>query len=851
MIATARRLPSLAAAGLGAGTLAALSPLLAAAAAAGTAAVTALLCLPAEGLAAVLSGASFLSGLALEVGPVSVRPEQAAGLAIGIALLPRRGLASLPRVTLLAALWLAVGLLSALVFPEPGRGLVHTARLLATTVPLFALPAALSTPKRAERAWDLFLLFCVVEGLVGVGALAAHLALGTTWGMTIEPRLGIVHPHGTLLEPNLLGALSAAGGLALLLRSAQGTIPVRSRHLALAGALICLGALFASVTRAAWMALPAAALLLLLVAPRRPSAKGERRTRLRLAVAASIGIALAGTVAVVARSDGRLDAASSRMGISGRLRALANPSEDPNIVVRFRTYAAALALFRQSPLAGMGHGAMERIPGSEDRTLRWAGNLEVHLLADTGLAGLCLVLGLLFAIAFRTLGAVRSAPSSEERGRALERLGVLIVVVFCAQATETTWLASFWVVLGLLLSAAPRGARSKPGPLRVLFVHPSDELYGSDRVLLELVRRLDRSRIEPRVLLSTDVTYEGRLTARLRDEGVPTARMRIGVLRRRILASPALFVRFLWDLLCSTIRIALLIRSEKIDIVHANTVTVLPAAFGASLAGRPLVWHIHEIIDERPGRQVLLLLIRLLADWRVAVSDAVCAALGPAGNGRSVSVVKNTVPDRGPLPIPEGQSTVVYVGRISAWKGPEIVVEAAALLRQRHPNARFVLAGDEFGGGAELLTKLRVLAGERGVADRVEFRPFADDVTALYREASVVVCPSVLPEPFGLVVLEAMTAGRAVVASDHGGPRELVVDGETGLLVPPGDASALAAALGALLDDPGRAAAMGRAARERALSSFPIERAVASFEAIYESVAGRPPRPYATDISAA
>lgn len=848
MTAPGRRAAVAAGAGLLGGTVAAASPLLAAAGAAAAAAVAGLVSLPAWGLAAVLVGASFLSGLALPAGGLSIRPEQAAGLLVSLAILPRRGLAPLPGVTLLAALWIGAGLLSGIFFPEPGRVLVHTARLLLTAVPLFALPMLLARREEAERAWDLFLLFSVLEGLAGLAALASHLSLGTTWGVTVEQYLGFAHPHGTLLEPNLLGALSAAGAIALLLRAGRSGEASRTRRLAAVGAAVCLAALLASVTRAAWLALPAAGAAVALACPAGAAARGKRGLR-GLAAALVLLALLAGASLLVLFRDRVDDAAASRTGVVAKVAALASLHEDPNVVVRLRSYAAALGLFRESPLAGAGHGAMERIPGAEDATLAWAGNLEVHLLADTGLVGLFLLLGLVVAVASRTASAARSAADPRERGRALERLGALAVLLFCAQATETTWLASFWVVLGLLLSASPGRATGEGRPLRLLFVHPSDELYGSDRVLLELVRRLDRRRFEPRVLLSTDVPYAGRLTARLAADGVPVERIRIGVLRRRILRSPASLGRYLLDVLVSTARIARLLSRERVDVVHANTVTVLPAAFAAVLTGRRLVWHLHEIVGERPGRAALLGLVRLLSDRLVVVSEAARQALGRAGRGESVAVVPNAVPDRGLLPGPSDPPVVAYIGRLSDRKGPFLVLEAAARLAARHPGARWVFEGDEFGGGGDVLLRLVSRATELGIADRVEFRPFREDVTPLMGEALAVVSPSVLPESFGLVLLEAMTAGRAVVASDHGGPRELVVDGETGLLVPPGDAAALARALGTLLDDPGRAAAMGRAARERALARFPIERAVASFEAIYESVAGR--APYATDISAA
>src|SRR5207248_2162783 len=118
------------------------------------------------------------------------------------------------------------------------------------------------------------------------------------------------------------------------------------------------------------------------------------------------------------------------------------------------SYEAALELFRERPLIGAGHGAMERIAGAEDHRLAWAGNLEIHLLADTGLAGTLAFLGFLGASVGAVWRAHARARGGDEKRRHLERLGALLVLLVCAQATETSWLASFWVLFGLALAAA-------------------------------------------------------------------------------------------------------------------------------------------------------------------------------------------------------------------------------------------------------------------------------------------------------------------------------------------------------------------------------------------------------------
>ena len=767
--------------------------------------------LPAARVSDALVFASFLSGIAIPIGGFNIRPEQVAGPLFAAALLVRPRVGPLPRATLLVAAWVLLGLVSSFGEPEADRALLHTVRLGATVLPVFILPALLVTERDAARAWNGFLVLATLEGAVGLLCLGSHVAFGTSFGVFVEEYLFFVHPQGTLLEPNLLGALSAAALVPLLLRMLDPARHRRERWLTGLASLVLLAALVTSLTRMAWLALLVSFALVLAL-------KGDRRLVRRLVLATAVVVALG---AFLLRE--RL---SERMGVTGKITSLSRIDEDPNVRIRLRTYTAALDLWTGAPLGGRGHGAMERMPGTEDKAMAWVGNLPVHLLADTGVLGLALVLGFVGIVLLRLVRTWIDAGSSERKGAALERLGALSVLLICSQATETSWLASFWVLFGLAWLPARRGADR-----RILYVHPSDELYGSDRVLLELVRRLPE-RFAPSVLLSSDVAYAGRLSARLSALGVPVTRMRIGVLRRQALSSPVRVARYGVDVAVSTLRIAWLLRRERIDVVHANTVTVFPAAFAALLAGKPLVWHIHEIVTDRAGRAVLQALVRALATRLVVVSEAARASIG----GREAIVVPNgieRVEESAPC---EGPPVIAYVGRLSRRKGPDVLLDAFARVAAEHPSARLVFAGDEFGGGDALGDELRGQAERLGVAARVEFRPFREEISDLLREASVVVSPSILPESFGLVLLEAMAHGRPVIASRHGGPAELVVDGETGTLVPPGDRNALAKALGALLSDPAGARRMGDAARERARERYDIDASVARFVELYDAL---------------
>lgn len=184
----------------------------------------------------------------------------------------------------------------------------------------------------------------------------------------------------------------------------------------------------------------------------------------------------------------------------------------------------------------------------------------------------------------------------------------------------------------------------------------------------------------------------------------------------------------------------------------------------------------------------------------------------------ALRVVPPPVPVEPLGPPPPGPPSVLFVGRLEARKGPETVVAAFRQVARAVPGARLVLAGGDSStpGVPSYAAWLRELAHGLGVGDRLEIvgRAGADAVTALRRQASVCVMPSRW-ESFGYVAAEGLAAGRPVVASDVGGLREVVDDGETGFLVGIEDADAWAAALVTLLRDPDRAAGFGRLGARR------------------------------------
>jgi glycosyltransferase involved in cell wall biosynthesis len=186
--------------------------------------------------------------------------------------------------------------------------------------------------------------------------------------------------------------------------------------------------------------------------------------------------------------------------------------------------------------------------------------------------------------------------------------------------------------------------------------------------------------------------------------------------------------------------------------------------------------------------------------------------------------------------IPLDASLVGMVGRLRPWKGQDRFLRAMAHVAEAVPTAWFVLVGGTpFGVEDEYPARLLQLAGELGLGQRTVFTGQLDDVRPALAAMDVFVHPGD-PEPFGLVNVEAMAMARPVVAFAHGALPEIVVDSDTGILVPPENIAALAQAVIHLLEEPARRRALGRAGRTRVEAQFTAVRMAEEVETVLRSV---------------
>jgi len=378
-------------------------------------------------------------------------------------------------------------------------------------------------------------------------------------------------------------------------------------------------------------------------------------------------------------------------------------------------------------------------------------------------------------------------------------------------------------------------------PVRVLSLVASATLGGTERVLLDVVRLLDRTRYEPWVVLPSDGPLVGELEAVGCEVAVIDFLGRAAELGRYSRWEDYLRALRAGPQMAGGIqKVARLVQEARIQIIHSHAVKTHAVTSLLSLVvHRPIIWHIHDFLLGRPGLRWMALAADVVADLLIANSHAVASQFSSSSrfvvihNGVDVEMFRPS----GCTGKDEDQCTIGMVGAFAPWKGQHIFLQAAARVVRQVPRVRFYLIGDVIystAGHREYRSTLAQLVQDLGLEKHVVFGGFRRDIADVLSGLDIVVHCSIEPEPFGRVIVEAMACAKPVIASRAGGVREIISDGVNGLLVPPGDQERLAEALVSLVRDSQRRARLGEAARQRVLETFRIEDQVRKIEQCYE-----------------
>lgn len=294
-------------------------------------------------------------------------------------------------------------------------------------------------------------------------------------------------------------------------------------------------------------------------------------------------------------------------------------------------------------------------------------------------------------------------------------------------------------------------------------------------------------------------------------------------------------------------RLARYIKQQRINLVYTNTISIFESAFAARLAGVPHIWHVHEVLRDKcwthqvlPLRLIKRLILRL-ADTLIYESHSsmkIFEGEHPSPRSRVVYNSLRFLPPRADNTDHDGRERlgllrdsllVGFIGQFIDRKNPLLLIQAISRIKDCG-DARFLFVGD-----GPLRAEMEALIQSLGLSERCRIIDFQDDIRWVLETIDLLVLPS-REESFGLVLVEAGSFGKPVIATRTEGPSEIIVDGVTGFLVPSDDAEALAERIGRFLRGEVDAEQMGRAGARRVEEMFSAPRNSAKIEAMIQEV---------------
>ena len=384
--------------------------------------------------------------------------------------------------------------------------------------------------------------------------------------------------------------------------------------------------------------------------------------------------------------------------------------------------------------------------------------------------------------------------------------------------------------------------------INLLFIHQSGEMYGSDKTLLFLLKYLDKTKFSSVVILPN----EGPLKIALENENIKVVIAPVLKLHRKMFSVKEIY-NFLNDSKKAVSTIDILDKTHHFDIIYSNTWAVLLGINYARKRKIKHIWHIHEIIESpKLIKHFFLKLIQIKANTKIIYNSFATSKFWNI-NGiiskKAVVILNGLESIKEILPAKEIQRirldffnansneiVIALIGRINSWKGQALLLEGFVELAKLNTNIKLVFIGSTPPNQDYLITDLQNKIAECNIIEKVAIIPFQEKIADFWQSIDIAVVPSTEPEPFGLVAVEAMLAKKPVVASNHGGLSEIVVNNETGLLVEPRNVNELIIALQKLIENEELRKSFGQKGYEKAIKEFSVEHYTKKIEGIFDAI---------------
>jgi len=377
--------------------------------------------------------------------------------------------------------------------------------------------------------------------------------------------------------------------------------------------------------------------------------------------------------------------------------------------------------------------------------------------------------------------------------------------------------------------------------IRLLYLNPVARISGAERSLLALWHILDK-KFQPFLV----VPEEGPLAEKAREKKVEVAVLsHLPRWERR-----NRWFKF-WQTITGAWELKKFIQQKGIALLHVNSVrSGLLGGLAAKLSRIPCILHVRDIYFSPFTSEPRALLLDFLSDALVAVSEATSQSIQQKRKklARKIRVIYNgldlreidsvpTVNIRQELGFRPQETLIGYFGLISPVKGLAFLLEAGQKIIAHYPDTRILVVGQRLQEEDRAFEeKLKEWADRSGLASHIHFLGWRDDSLAIMKAVDIVVHPAVYPEPLPRALLEAAACCRPIVATQVGGIPEIIENGVSGLLVPPGESAHLAEAIISLLQDKSRAQQLGMAARRKIELKFDLREHGRQIEELYSAL---------------
>jgi glycosyltransferase involved in cell wall biosynthesis len=384
---------------------------------------------------------------------------------------------------------------------------------------------------------------------------------------------------------------------------------------------------------------------------------------------------------------------------------------------------------------------------------------------------------------------------------------------------------------------------------KILYIHASAELYGSDRILLELILSLDRTHFYPIVILP----FHGPLAEEFQKQNIEYKIVKIPVLRRDLFNLRGI-LQYSLRTVVSFVRLAFLVVADRISIIHTNTSAVVIGGFVAFVTGRKHVWQIMEIV-EKPYLLGYLIAktVSIFSSQVFCISDAVRTHFlkfnSEKRSSKFITLYHGVDPTiyqyslayrdrmRHKLGVAQECIVVGFIGRLNAWKGQDIFCKAAekCITQSNDLNLHFLIIGSCFQGQDRFRIALETeISKNDRLKANISLYGFQHNINEWLSAIDIFTLPSKLPEPNATIVLAAMATQLPVIGTNIGGTIETIIENETGLLIAPNDADALCEKILFLASNKDLRNKMGRNGLNRVKTVFSLENYNLTVQKAYE-----------------